>query len=582
MALCVCCVFGFCFYCLFCFSVVCLVALSDSIWLFMYVVCLAFVWSAWLPHQTVYGSLCMLCVWLLCGLLGYPIRQYMALCMSCVFGFCLVCLVTPSDSIWLFMYVVCLSFVWSALLSHQSVYCSLCMLCVWLLCGLLGYLIRQYMALYVCCVFGFCVVCLVTPSDSIWLFMYVVCLAFVWSAWLPHQTVYGSLYVLCIWLLFGLLGYPIRQYMALYVCCLFVFCVVCFVISSVSILLFMYVVCLAFVWSAWLPHQTVYGSLCMLCVWLLCGLLGYPIRQYMALYVCCVFGFCVVCLVTPSDSIWLFVCLVYLAFVWSAWLPHQTVYGSLCMLFVCLLCGLLCYLISQYIALYVCCVFGFCVVCLVTSSDSIWLFMYVVCLAFVWSAWLPHQTVYGSLCVLCVWLSFLLCVWLLCGLLGYSIRHYMALYVCCVFGFFVYCVVWLYVVILVFLCVIIWIFMCFVWLSYVWSDWLPYEIVYCFLFMLCVWLLCGLLGYPIRQYMALCVCCVFGSLFYCVFGFCVVSLVTPSDSIWLFMYVVCLAFLCIAWFGYMWLFWFFCVSLYGFLCVLCGCLMCGLIGCPMR
>src|SRR5260221_5749306 len=63
--------------------------------------------------------------------------------------------------------------------------------------------------------------------------------------------------VLCVWLLCGLLGYPIRQYMAL-------FCVVC----------------LAFVWSAWLPHQTVYGSL-----------------------VCCVFGFCVACLVTPSDSI---------------------------------------------------------------------------------------------------------------------------------------------------------------------------------------------------------------------------------------------------------------------------------------
>src|SRR5260221_6463097 len=111
MALCVCCVFGFCFYCLFCFSVVCLVALSDSIWLSVYVVCLAFVWSAWLPHQTVYGSLCVLCVWLLCGLLGYPIRQYMALCVCCVFGFCVVCLVTPSDSISLCVCVVCVAFV---------------------------------------------------------------------------------------------------------------------------------------------------------------------------------------------------------------------------------------------------------------------------------------------------------------------------------------------------------------------------------------------------------------------------------------------------------------------------------------
>src|SRR5260221_399799 len=221
------------------------------------VVCLAFVWSAWLPHQTVYGSL-----------------------VCCVFGFCVVCLVTPSDSIWL-------SSMW----------------CVGLLCGLLGYAIRQYMAL-----------------------LCVVCLAFVWSAWLPHQTVYGSLlccvfgfcvvclvtpsdsiwlsFVLCVWLLCGLLGYPIRQYMALFyvvcfffvwfswlshqiaycslLCCVFCFCVVCLVISSVSI-------CVSF----------------MLCVWLLCGLLGYPIRQYMAL-------FYVVCL----------------AFVWSAWLPHQTVYGS--------------------------------------------------------------------------------------------------------------------------------------------------------------------------------------------------------------------------------------------------------------
>src|SRR5260221_45329 len=130
----------------------------------------------------------MLCVWLLCGLLRYPIRQYIAL-----------------------LYVLFLAFVSSAWLPHQTVYCS-----------------------FLCCVFGFCVVCLVPPLDSICLFS-----------------------MLCVWLLCGLLGYPIRQYMAL-----------------------LCVVCLAFVWSAWLPHQTVYGSL-----------------------VCCVFGFCVVCLVTPSDSI---------------------------------------------------------------------------------------------------------------------------------------------------------------------------------------------------------------------------------------------------------------------------------------
>src|SRR5260221_53885 len=222
----------------------------------------------------------ILCIWLLCGLLGYGIRQYMAL-----------------------FYIVCLAFVWSACLPHQTVYGSL-----------------------LCCVFGFCVVCLITPSDSIWLSS-----------------------MLCVWLLCGLLGYPIRQYMAL-----------------------LCVVCLAFVWSAWLPHQTVYGSLLcrmfglcvaclvilsasiwiasMLCVLLFCALLDSPIRQYMAL-------FCVVCL----------------AFVWSAWLPHQTVYGSL-----------------------LCCVFGFCVVCLVTPSDSIWL-------------------------------SSVLCVCLLCGLLSSPIRQYMAL-----------------------------------------------------------------------------------------------------------------------------------------------------------
>src|SRR5260221_399797 len=149
--------------------------------------------------------------------------------------------------------------------------------------------------------------------------------------------------MLCVWLLCGLLGYPIRQYMALF-----------------------YVVCWAFVWSAWLRHQTVYGSL-----------------------VCCVFGFCVVCLVTPSDSIWL---------------------SS--MLCVWLLCGLLGYPIRQYMAL-------FC----------------VVCLAFVWSAWLPHQTVYGSIlccvfffCVVflvissdSILLSFMLCFLFLCGLLGYLI-----------------------------------------------------------------------------------------------------------------------------------------------------------------
>src|SRR5260221_592448 len=262
-----------------------------------YVVCLDFVLPAWLSYQLVYGLL-----------------------LCCVFCFFVLCLIPPSDSIWL-----------------SSV------LCVWLLCGLLGYPIRQYMALF-----------------------YVVCLAFVWSAWLPHQTVYGSL-----------------------VCCVFGFCVVCLVIPSDSI---------------WLS--------CMWCVWLLCGLLGYPIRQYMAiLYVvclafvccawlplqtvyvsllCCVFGFCVVCLVTPSDSIWLS-----------------------CMLCVWLLCGLLGYPIRQYMALF-----------------------YVVCLAFVWSAWLPHQTVYGSLlccvfgfCVVClvtpsdsIWLSSMLCVFFLCGFLGYLIR----------------------------------------------------------------------------------------------------------------------------------------------------------------
>src|SRR5260221_668191 len=532
------------------------------------VVFLVYVSSAWFSHQTVYGSL-------LCG----------------VFGFCVVCLVTPSDSIWLS-----------------------CMLCVWLLCGMLGYPIRQYMALLcvvclnfvwyawlpdqtvygsiVCCMFGFCVVCLVTSSDSIWLSC-----------------------VLCVWLLCGLLGYPIRQYMALFS-----------------------VVCLAFVWSAWLPHQTVYGSLvccvfgfcvvclvtpsdsiwlsCFLFLWLLCCLLFSPIRQFMALFcvvclafvlsawllhqavygslVCCVFGFCVVCLVTPSDSIWLscvlcvwllcgllgypirqymaLFCVVCLVFVWSVWLPNKTVYGFLlCCVFVfCVVCFFTQKKYKGFFFVFVC----FFVVCLVSPSDSFWLcfllcvwllcgllgypirqymaFFYVVCLAFVWSAWLPHQTVYGSLvccvfgfCVVClvtptdsIWLSCMLCVWLLCGLLGYPIRQYIALlYVVC--------------------------------LAFVWSASLSHQTVYCslvcFVFgfcvvclvtpsdsillfsMLCVWLLCRLLGSSIRQYMSVfyVVCLafvwsawlphqtVYGSLVCCVFGFCVVCLVTPSDSIWL-------------------------------------------------
>src|SRR5260221_722013 len=127
---------------------------------------LSLVWSAWLRHQTVNGS-CVLCVWLSC--------------MLNVFISCVVCLVTPSDSKWL-----------------------LCVVCFSLLCGLLGYPIRQQMALvccvffslvwYVClshlwlngsrelcvflscvlCVFLSCVFCLVTPSVSKW-FLYVVC-----------------------------------------------------------------------------------------------------------------------------------------------------------------------------------------------------------------------------------------------------------------------------------------------------------------------------------------------------------------------------------------------------------------------
>src|SRR5260221_10044430 len=90
---------------------------------------------------------------------------------------------------------------------------------------------------------------------------------------------------------------------------------------------------------------------------LLSVLLSYPIRQYMALfYVVCLAVFCVVCF----------------AFVWSAWLPHQTVYGYL-----------------------LCCVFG-CLVCCVVCSSVIWL-----------------VTSSDS-----VWLSSMLCVWLFCDLLG--------------------------------------------------------------------------------------------------------------------------------------------------------------------
>src|SRR5260221_13704319 len=87
---------------------------------------LAFVWSAWLLYQKVYGSL-----------------------LCCVFRFCVVCLVTPSDSIWLS-----------------------CVLCVWLLCGLLGYPIRQYIAI-----------------------LCVGLLAFVWFAWLSYKKIYG--FIVC-------------------------------------------------------------------------------------------------------------------------------------------------------------------------------------------------------------------------------------------------------------------------------------------------------------------------------------------------------------------------------------------------
>src|SRR5260221_445316 len=143
------------------------------------------------------------------------------------------------------------SLVWSAWLPHQTVNGS-CVLCVCLSCMLN--------------VFLSCVVCLVTPSDSKWL-LCVSCL---------------SLFsFLCFSLLCGLLCYPIILLIALVSC---VFC---------SLFFYMF---FSIVWSAWLSHQTVNGS-CVLCVWLSCMLN--------------VFLSCVVCLVTPSDSKWL-LCVVCL------------------------------------------------------------------------------------------------------------------------------------------------------------------------------------------------------------------------------------------------------------------------------